>query len=160
MPAMPSNADANAGEARAELTRRSVLKLGLAVSGVLAAGGLVEYLQYQAGAAAPTAFELDLPGDYPDGSATHVSAAGAWLLRDEGGLYAISTRCPHLGCTVERQADGFQCPCHGSQFGLDGQVRRGPATHPLAYLKLTVSEQGHLVIHSDQVIDASVRLPV
>jgi cytochrome b6-f complex iron-sulfur subunit len=157
---MPSSADANAGEARTELTRRAVLKLGLAVSGVLAAGGLVEYLQYQAGTAAPTAFELDLPSDYPAGSATHVSVAGAWLLRDAGGLYAISTRCPHLGCTVERQATGFQCPCHGSQFTLDGQLRRGPATRPLACLKLTLSEQGHVVIHSDQVTDASVRLPV
>ena len=160
MPATPSSADANAGEARAELARRTVLKLGLAVSGALAAGGLLEYLQYQAGAAVPTTFELERPAAYPSGTATHVTAAGAWLLHDLGGLYAISTRCPHLGCTVERQADGFQCPCHGSQFAPDGQLRRGPAARPLAYLRLTVSDQGQVVIHADQEVGASDRLPV
>ncbi len=158
MPATPSNAEPNA--ARAELSRRSVLRLSLAASGLLAAGGLVEYLQYQAGSAAPTAFELDGPVAYPVGSATHLPQAGAWLLRDAGGLYAISTRCPHLGCTVERQADGFHCPCHGSQFTPDGQVRQGPAMRPLSYLKLTLSSQGHVIVHTDQVTASSVRLPV
>lgn len=155
---MPSNAELNV--ARAELTRRMVLKLGLAASGLLAAAGLVEYLQYQAGAAAPAAFELDRPAAYPVGSATHLPQAGAWLLRDAGGLYAISTRCTHLGCTVERQAEGFHCPCHGSQYTPDGQVRQGPATRPLPYLKLTLSSQGQVVIHTDQVAKSSARLPV
>jgi cytochrome b6-f complex iron-sulfur subunit len=155
---MPSNADP--GSARAELTRRVILKLGLAASGLLAAGGLVEYLQYQAGGAALVAFELDKPAAYPVGSASHLAQAGAWLLRDASGLYAISTRCPHLGCTVERRADGFQCPCHGSQFALDGQVRQGPATRPLSCLKLTLSSQGQVVVHTDQVTDAATRLAV
>jgi Rieske Fe-S protein len=155
---MPSNAEPNA--ARAEVTRRAVLKLGLAASGLMAAGGLVEYLQYQTEAAAPADFELDRPATYPMGSAIHLAQAGAWLLRDAGGLYAISSRCTHLGCTVERQPDGFHCPCHGSQFAPDGQVRQGPATRPLSYLKLTLSSQGQVVVHTDQVTESSARLPV
>ena len=92
------------------------------------------------------------------GSATHLEPAGAWLLRDAAGLYAISTRCPHLGCTVERQLDGFHCPCHGSQFMPDGQLRQGPATRSLSHLKLTLSNQGNVVIHTDQEAAASERL--
>jgi nitrite reductase/ring-hydroxylating ferredoxin subunit len=54
--------------------------------------------------------------------------------RDEdGALHVVSARCTHLGCTVawndaERSWD---CPCHGSRFGLDGSVLHGPAVTPL-----------------------------
>jgi glycine/D-amino acid oxidase-like deaminating enzyme/nitrite reductase/ring-hydroxylating ferredoxin subunit len=57
------------------------------------------------------------------------------LCRDESGrLHALSARCTHLGCivrwnTAERSWD---CPCHGSRFGADGEVLQGPAVSPLA----------------------------
>jgi Rieske Fe-S protein len=156
MPATPSNADRH--RSRAELSRRALLKLSLAASGLLAAGGLVEYLQYQTAPGASTVIELDRPSVYPPGSATHLREAGAWLLRDAGGLYAISTRCPHLGCTVERQVDGFRCPCHGSRFSLDGVVLNGPAARSLSYLTLSLSGQGHAVVHTDQTTEPSARL--
>ncbi|MEP7359460.1 MAG: Rieske 2Fe-2S domain-containing protein, partial [Anaerolineales bacterium] len=73
-------------------------------------------------------------------------------------LYAIATRCPHLGCTVARQAAGFRCPCHGSEFAPDGQVQRGPATENLSHLKLTRSAAGRVVLHTDQTASAAERL--
>ncbi len=149
---MPSNAD------RAELPRRAALQLGLAASGLLAAGGLVKYLSYETASAVPTSFELDPPETYGEGTALHLAQAGAWLLRDAAGLYALATRCPHLGCTVERQAAGFRCPCHGSEFAADGQVQRGPATDNLSYLKLTRSSAGHVVLHTDATSSATERL--
>lgn len=153
--AMPSNAD---NDATADLPRRVVLKLGLAASGALAAGGLVRFLSYASTPTGPTTFELEEPAAYPAGTALHLAQAGAWLLRDAGGLYAIATRCPHLGCTVERGAAGFRCPCHGSEFAPDGQVQRGPATENLAYLKLTRSSTGRLVLHTDQPVSPTERL--
>lgn len=41
----------------------------------------------------------------------------------------FSPICPHLGCRPIWSADAnrFQCPCHGSQFGLDGEHLAGPA---------------------------------
>jgi glycine/D-amino acid oxidase-like deaminating enzyme/nitrite reductase/ring-hydroxylating ferredoxin subunit len=57
------------------------------------------------------------------------------VYRDESGTtHAVSARCTHLGCIVswngaERTWD---CPCHGSRFGVDGQVVQGPAVAPLA----------------------------
>lgn len=54
----------------------------------------------------------------------------------DGGKLApmgIVDNCTHLGCTFpwNGQADQFQCPCHGSRFGPDGSVKRGPANRPL-----------------------------
>ena len=45
---------------------------------------------------------------------------------------AFSSRCTHLGCTVNLPSNGVAtCPCHGSRFGTSGQVLGGPATLPL-----------------------------
>lgn len=46
---------------------------------------------------------------------------------------ALSMQCTHEGCPVNPPVRGLiTCPCHGSQFDLQGQVRRGPARLPLA----------------------------
>jgi nitrite reductase/ring-hydroxylating ferredoxin subunit len=45
---------------------------------------------------------------------------------------ALSTQCTHEGCPVKPPAGGLiTCPCHGSQYDLDGKVLRGPAQFPL-----------------------------
>ena len=47
---------------------------------------------------------------------------------------AISGICTHQSCEVSAY-DGsnsvFVCPCHGSQFDLDGNVKKGPASTKL-----------------------------
>lgn len=62
----------------------------------------------------------------------------AWLARERvpfGAVYVertgdadyrvLSGRCPHLGCGVTWQGEGFACPCHGATFARDGAL--GPA---------------------------------
>jgi len=48
-------------------------------------------------------------------------------------LIAVNPTCTHAGCTVEWKGDAkkFQCPCHDSEFGVDGKVQKGPAQAPL-----------------------------
>jgi Rieske Fe-S protein len=61
---------------------------------------------------------------------------GGFLTRDQGKLRAFAITCPHLGCSYAFD-DGkkhFVCPCHGSEFALDGRVIHGPATSPLSHL--------------------------
>jgi Rieske Fe-S protein len=55
---------------------------------------------------------------------------------DKGKLYKCSAVCTHAGChlhwnSLERCWD---CPCHGSQFAIDGSVLNGPAIAPLEKL--------------------------
>jgi Rieske Fe-S protein len=45
----------------------------------------------------------------------------------EDEAVAFSAVCPHEGCTVAPDDAQFSCPCHGSQFTLSGEVKRGPA---------------------------------
>ncbi|MHC5727914.1 MAG: QcrA and Rieske domain-containing protein [Nostoc sp.] len=48
-------------------------------------------------------------------------------------MTAVNPTCTHAGCTVAWKAEAkkFTCPCHGSEFGVDGKVQKGPATNPL-----------------------------
>ncbi len=48
-----------------------------------------------------------------------------------GAPVALSTRCMHRGCEVEPATDRLVCPCHGSEYDLQGAVLRGPTTLPL-----------------------------
>lgn len=69
------------------------------------------------------------------------------LLRDaDGGFHALSGRCTHLGCTVRVGAGGLSCPCHGSAFGRDGSLRRGPAGAPLERYAVAAGDDGGLRI--------------
>lgn len=53
------------------------------------------------------------------------------LEADEGAFIVTGTECSHNGCEVKRKDSGWECPCHGARFDLDGELRRGPANQPL-----------------------------
>jgi cytochrome b6-f complex iron-sulfur subunit len=61
---------------------------------------------------------------------------GGFLTRDQGTLRAFAITCPHLGCSYafDGGKQHFVCPCHGSEFALDGTVVHGPANSPLSHL--------------------------
>ncbi|MFD6109033.1 FAD-dependent oxidoreductase [Streptomyces yangpuensis] len=70
------------------------------------------------------------------GDGTVVRAAGrpcAVHRDDEGELHAVSAVCTHMGCLVafNNAERTWECPCHGSRFGIDGEVLQGPALRPL-----------------------------
>jgi len=133
--------------------RRDFLQLALrgllALSGVLGLAGILRYFSYRPGPAKPTRFELGPSSEYPPGSRTVVPEAGAILIRGPDSFHALSLTCPHLGCTVEPTSSGFSCPCHGSRFGPDGAVLRGPALEPLRALRVEPGEDGQLVLFTD-----------
>jgi len=79
------------------------------------------------------------------------------VFRDEGGVYAISLVCTHLGCIVKPIEGGFECPCHGSQFAADGSVQRGPAPKALPWHAVTAAG-GECVIDESAVVPAGTKV--
>jgi Rieske Fe-S protein len=75
--------------------------------------------------------------EVPPGEARVLPDSGTGRIgvyRDEAGeVHAVSIRCTHMGCILRFNAaeTSWDCPCHGSRFGLDGAVLEGPATRPL-----------------------------
>jgi cytochrome b6-f complex iron-sulfur subunit len=79
-----------------------------------------------------TSAELDKTGqllakDSPAGPVLVVGTSKAESLK------AVNPTCTHAGCTVGWKADAkkFVCPCHGSEYGIDGKVQKGPAKEAL-----------------------------
>ena len=58
--------------------------------------------------------------------------------RDEDGkLFKRSAVCTHMGCLVRFNSTEktWDCPCHGSRFGVDGHAINTPAISPLAQIE-------------------------
>lgn len=56
------------------------------------------------------------------------------LVRDSPQtVRALNPICTHRKCVVAFNSaeKKIKCPCHGSEFDLDGRVLKGPATSPL-----------------------------
>jgi glycine/D-amino acid oxidase-like deaminating enzyme/nitrite reductase/ring-hydroxylating ferredoxin subunit len=53
---------------------------------------------------------------------------------EQGQLHQCSAVCTHLGCIVQWNSGekSWDCPCHGSRYGIDGQILNGPAIKPLS----------------------------
>lgn len=66
-----------------------------------------------------------------------------------GGYAALSPICKHQGCIVDIAGDRLVRPCHGSTYGRDGRVLRGPTTEPLDGFPVDVSPDGILTIALD-----------
>ena len=60
--------------------------------------------------------------------------------RGEPKVIAFNTVCPHLGCFVDyrpEQQDYF-CPCHDSNFALDGSLKKGVSPRDMDTLKVEI----------------------
>ncbi len=132
------------------LTRRDFLKLSshtlLWVSGLLGMGALWRFLSHPTEPPVQTEFDVGPAADYPPGSRTLRPEVPAVVIHNEAGFSALSLVCPHLGCTVEQNAGGFACPCHGSTFDADGAILTGPAAAPLPTLHIEQNAEGHLIL--------------
>ena len=80
-----------------------------------------------------------------------------FVCRDSGGLYAVTSICPHERCDVEFVTPEFSCPCHLSAFDYNGALLMGPATRPLVHLSLTVDAGGSVIVDTSSKVSAATR---
>lgn len=118
------------------LPRRTVL-IGAAAAPIAACNTNTAELTAPPTTAAPGQV-LAATADIPVGSGKVVG--DTVITQPTAGVFeGFVARCTHAGCTLPSVADGrLDCPCHGSQFGLDGAVLRGPALAPLAPVAVKV----------------------
>lgn len=80
--------------------------------------------------------------DIPEGGGKVFSDEKVVVSQPAAGEYkAFSTICTHQQCPMtDLQGDTLTCACHKSQFSvLDGSVKKGPATQPLAAKEISVA---------------------
>ena len=63
------------------------------------------------------------------------SQRSVWLVRKGESVQLFSAVCPHLGCSVNAQAEKFVCACHGSYWDGNGKRTAGPAPRDLDALE-------------------------
>jgi Rieske Fe-S protein len=102
--------------------------------------------------------------ELPIGALEAVTGAPAFLGRDAGGVYAMSSICTHQGCDMTRNgfADetGIYCSCHASHFDAVGAVLSGPATIPLSHFAVEIDAGGNLTVRGRLKVSAEARTPV
>ena len=98
----------------------------------------------------PTSFKAGFPKDFTVGeiSEKFKKEFRVWIIRTEEGFYALFAKCTHLGCTPRwlSAENKFKCPCHGSGFYKTGINFEGPAPRPLERLRITLAEDGQIVV--------------
>ena len=78
-------------------------------------------------ASSPQSLEIDT--DLPEGVYFHKRVI---LVKDSNGLKLFSSKCTHLGCTINKIENGeLVCPCHGSRYSFDGNPVKGPSVKQL-----------------------------
>jgi cytochrome b6-f complex iron-sulfur subunit len=97
----------------------------------------------------PNKIKVGFPGDFEEGKVTdRFKEKHAWVVKNGGVIYALSTTCTHLGCTpnwLEREQK-FKCPCHGSGFYISGINFEGPAPRPLERWAVGIGDDGQIVV--------------
>ena len=119
--------------AEAPRSRRSALQA--LILSLLGGAALWRFLTPRAGAGASARGAVSLPeADVPPEGALVLPQQRVAVVREGGDFLAFDLTCTHLGCTVKVTEQGFSCPCHGSRFGRDGEVLKGPAPRALRRL--------------------------
>lgn len=103
----------------------------------------------------PTIFKAGFPQEYTIGevNTNFQQSQRVWIVREPEGFYALLAKCTHLGCTPVwwPGENKFKCPCHGSGFTKEGINYEGPAPRPLERVRVTMADDGQLLIDSGKV---------
>jgi Rieske Fe-S protein len=137
---------------RRQFLQKSALALAAATGVVAAMSYLRQFFPRIAGE--KRRITLSDSSRFPVDTFTYLEQHNLFVYRDHEGLRAVSSICTHLGCTLRRTTDGFECPCHGSQYNTDGEVLSGPAPRNLSWFRVNKSHDGKVVIDPGETVAA------
>ncbi|MBI5535369.1 MAG: Rieske (2Fe-2S) protein [Deltaproteobacteria bacterium] len=117
---------------------------GLLAAGALGAmaGGVIVCSSPQSSASVP--IMLGPLSMFADKTPRMFPELGVAVVRVEGGLAFLRTRCTHLGCALRVVGEEFACPCHGGRFSLEGRVKAGPPRADLEWVEGGVDARGQV----------------
>ena len=141
---------------RGEVSRRGFLSMlsfgwvAFTAASVGALGAMGRFLYPNVLYEPPQEFKAGFPEEFAIGQVDerYKASFGVWIVRESRGFYVLSTVCTHLGCTPNWLAadEQFKCPCHGSGLAITGINTEGPAPRPLERYKISLAEDGQLLI--------------
>jgi len=106
-----------------------------------------------------TPTDLGAPTSFAMSTATLFTNSRIYIVRDAGGLFAVSSRCTHRTTeTIGVTSGHFRCPRHGAQFTFEGTVTVGPASSPLAHFSLCLLGNGHVGVDTTLHVSSGTRL--
>ena len=149
-------------ETKKGLTRRFVMGWGFAVFiGIAALAtfifSLVRMLFPSVLPGKSSRFKIGTQAEYPPGTTKYFANQHVYVFSDQKGIYAVSAVCTHLECIVVKEENGFVCPCHGSRYGIDGRLERGPAPKGLPWYGISHLPNGQLVIDKKHIVKPGVK---
>ncbi len=80
-----------------------------------------------------------------------------FVVRDSGGLFAVSAICTHSGCTNQVSGGKFYCPCHGATFAFDGSNPTSPAHSALKHYAMCVDASGNVTVDPKTSVSTTIR---
>ncbi len=143
-----------------ECTRRQFFaRLGVGSLIVAGAGaGLFAYEYFSPNVLfeASPIVKVGKPDQFPLNSVTLDAQNGIYLVNSPKGFYALGAVCTHLGCLTawKPELDLIACPCHGSRFNRDGIKVAGPAPQPLPWFKVSLADDGYLMVDRSTYLTA------
>jgi nitrite reductase/ring-hydroxylating ferredoxin subunit len=139
----------------AEINRREFITAAAATA---AACAVCHCHDAQAQAAAPstmpaaTSVDVGAKADYAaDGMHDKFIATNHIVItRENGKIFASSSKCTHQGADVQIQGDALFCPRHKSMFTPEGIRTAGPAKTALPRYAIKANSDGHLIVDLTQ----------
>lgn len=104
------------------------------------------------------ATDVGMPSTFISNSPVYFAAGNFFVVRDSGGLYALTAKCTHEGATCRVQSGVLYCPRHGAEFTYNGAVISGPVVTGLVHYAMCTLGNGHVAVVTSQHVASSQRL--
>lgn len=88
----------------------------------------------------------------------YFTAGNFFVVRDAGGLYAVTARCTHEGYTCIAEAGKFHCKKHDAFFDYNGGIITGPVVVGLVHYAMCTLANGHVGVIAAQTVPKTQRL--